>query len=228
MNKIPIIITNFNCVRETQKGYYIQYKKVYHRNSSGFFTDINGNCFKINNENELTHDQKTKYYLEGKNVDEDGYFVDDNGNYYYKYEESQLNLDEFNRVLSEPARDENGYINKESQYLANEQYVYFVFKDFPHMFKESLSLNKKLVIKSITCFELGRKKCNGHTIHSNIQRDGVTGIDQCIGVVDDEPVESKWRITVKDLNDGIRLWFRDLCWNYTEPNTFFIIGELQY
>lgn len=228
MNKIPIIITNFNCIRKTQKGYYIQYKKVYHRNSEGYLTDIEGNCFKIKNEKELTDEQKIIYNSEGKNVDDDGYFIDINGNYFYKYQETQLNLDEYKRVLSEPARDENGYIDKESQYLSNDQYIYFIFKNFPHIFKESDGINKKLIIKSISCFDLGRKKNVGHTVHSNIQRDGVTGIDQCIGVVDDEPVETCWKITMKDLNDGIKIWFRDLCWNYTEPNTFFIIGELQY
>lgn len=228
MIKIPIIITNFNCLRKTQKGYYVQYKRVYHRNPSGFFTDIEGNCFKINDVNELTNEQKIKYNSEEKKTDEHGYFMDMNGDYYYKYEESQLNLDDFKQILSEPSRDDNGYINKESQYLANEQYIYFVFNDFPHMFKESDKINKTLVIKSIACFDLGRKKCYGHTVHSNIQRDGVTGIDQCIGVVDEDPIESQWLITTKELNDGIKIWFRDLCWNYTEPNTFFIIGELRY
>ena len=151
-----------------------------------------------------------------------------NGEYYYKYEEMQLTLDDFKDILAEPARDENGYIDKESQYLPNNEYVYFVFKEFPHVFKESDSINKKLIIKSLSAFELGHKKDYGDTVHSNIQRDAITGIDQCIGVIDEEPVSTEWRITMKDINDGIKIWFRDSCWNYIEPNTFVITGELKF
>lgn len=228
MNKNIIIITNRNCYRNTSVKHSFTVEKEYYKDSDGYYTYKNGERLKIKNKNELTEEQLIRYNSEDEHTDEWGYFLNSDGQYYYKYEPQQITESEKENIMMVPKRNDKGWFDIVPENAITQNHVEFVFKDFPHLLRDTFSAVKKIKIKSFAIFNANHQKCYGMSLHMNIQHDEIKYLDNCIGYSDEEVIETEWKMTIKELNDGLKIWFRDCEWNYYEPHLFVITGEFIY